>query len=104
VTRTDHYHAVVEAIQAMLVDETESLVQSNAAVLELEEGGVGLRPRRPSACAVTIYVQNDAEVSLFPTAPGTDRRRSWTCSTRIRRRSSRRFGSTSERFSRAESF
>ena len=41
--------------------------------LELGEGGGSLRPGRPGACAVAVYVQSDNEVSLFPTAPGTGR-------------------------------
>jgi hypothetical protein len=69
----DEYNAVIEAVQTMLVEETQPWVDAGSAVLELGEGGGSLRPSRPGACAVAVYVQSDSEVSLFPTVPGTDR-------------------------------
>jgi len=67
------YNATIEALQAMLVDLTQPWVDAGSAMLELAEGGGKLRPTRLGACAVEIYAQSNAEISLFPTAPGTDR-------------------------------
>jgi hypothetical protein len=69
----DEYNAVIKAVQATLVEEAQPWVDAGSAVLELGEGGGSLRPGRPGACAVSLSVQSDNEVSFFPTAPGTDR-------------------------------
>jgi hypothetical protein len=67
------YEDVADAVQAVLVAETKPLVDAGAAVLDADDHGWSLRPRSPDACAVTVHVQSETEVSLFPTAPGTDR-------------------------------
>ena len=67
--------ATVEAINAAIAEDVRPWLARGLLTFESfhDGAGVDLRPANPSACPLTIYVQSDAEVSFFPTAPGTDR-------------------------------
>jgi hypothetical protein len=75
VTVEDAYIATAQKVHQALVETSEPWVRRGAAVLSgAEDGGeFELRPVRADACAVTVVVQGAAEVSFFPTAPGTQR-------------------------------
>jgi hypothetical protein len=67
------YTAVIRAVQNVLVDELSPWVETGAAVFEPNEAGGSSAPRRPDACAFTVYAESEREVSFFPVAPGTNR-------------------------------
>lgn len=72
----DEYAAACNAVAETVRTETASLVHAGVAevVVGTDEGaGHELRPRTATACRVSIYVQSQHEVSLWPYAPGTDR-------------------------------
>ena len=63
---------MAETVRAVAIP----LVEAGLADAELRtDGGAGheLRPRKATAAAVSVYVQSQHEVSLWPRVPGTDR-------------------------------
>jgi|RhiMetdeSRZDD1v2_1073273.scaffolds.fasta_scaffold1516631_2 hypothetical protein len=55
------------AIDDLIASETGSLVESGRATLERgSDGSWKVKPRNPGAAGVTVYLQSDREVSLWP--------------------------------------
>ncbi len=71
----DAYAATCRAVADTVRAEVLPLVDAGDAdlVLDTDDGSYELTPRNPNACRVTIYVQSEHEVSLWPTAPHTTR-------------------------------
>jgi hypothetical protein len=62
---------VADTVRAVAIP----LVEAGLADAELgtDGGAHELRPRKATAAAVSVYMQSQHEVSLWPRAPGTDR-------------------------------
>lgn len=69
----ERFEALDRAIREMLAAEVAPYVESGDAALDMTGDTYTLRPRRSDACAVSIYVQQESEISLWPKAPGTNR-------------------------------
>lgn len=72
------YDTMCWAVEEVVRSETAGLVESGRAELELnpwhnppDAGSATVRPL--AASAVSVYTQAEDEVSLWPTAPSTDR-------------------------------
>lgn len=71
----DDYDAACRSVAQTVRAVAVPLVEAGVADAELgtDGGGHQLRPRKATAAAVSVYMQSQHEVSLWPRAPGTDR-------------------------------
>ena len=71
----DRYGPLCLAVKELVRSEGAPLVAAGRAEVHLatDDRHHELKPLNPAACRVSVYLQTEHEVSLWPVAPGTDR-------------------------------